>query len=146
LGANNLYFAILHSLSYAMSEKQSRQVQLCTKVPPSSNKRRWFGGGINIGNNKSGIMKKEKFEFINSGSRNAVVKKKNMKKGSHQIPMLDSKDLWMDKTLIRGKEHKKVTRRIVETVDLTCGENDEDWLIIPIGNQIRRLSFFKILD
>ncbi|GJS87126.1 hypothetical protein Tco_0769762 [Tanacetum coccineum] len=45
-----------------------------------------------------------------SGSRNAVVKKNNMKKGSHQIPMLDSKDLWMDKTLIRGKEHKKVTR------------------------------------
>ncbi|PWA89078.1 RNA polymerase II transcription factor SIII, subunit A [Artemisia annua] len=48
------------------AKKQSRQVQLCTKVPPSSNKRSWFGGGINIGNNKSGIMKKAKLEFINS--------------------------------------------------------------------------------
>ncbi|GJZ32721.1 hypothetical protein Tco_0578157 [Tanacetum coccineum] len=62
-----------------------------------------------------------------SGSSNTVVKKKNTRKGSQQIPMLDSKDLWMDKTPIRGKEHKKMTRRIVETVDLTCGKNDEDW-------------------
>ncbi|GKD25846.1 hypothetical protein Tco_1232060 [Tanacetum coccineum] len=69
-----------------------------------------------------------------------------MKKGSQQIPMLDSEDLWMDKTPIRGKEHKKVTRRIVETVDLTCGKNDGDWSILPIGNQLRRLSFSKILD
>ncbi|GJR40301.1 hypothetical protein Tco_1215985 [Tanacetum coccineum] len=32
-----------------------------------------------------------------SGSRNVVVKKKNTRKGSQKIPMLDSKDLWMDK-------------------------------------------------
>ncbi|GKD29745.1 ALA-interacting subunit 3-like protein [Tanacetum coccineum] len=61
-----------------------------------------------------------------SGSCNGVVKKKNTRKGSHLIPMLDSKDLWMDKTQIRGKEHQKVTRRIVGTVDLTCGKNDSN--------------------
>ncbi|GJU70196.1 hypothetical protein Tco_1256455 [Tanacetum coccineum] len=32
-----------------------------------------------------------------SGLRNVVVKKKNTRKGSQKIPMLDSKDLWMDK-------------------------------------------------
>ncbi|GKD40042.1 hypothetical protein Tco_1260249 [Tanacetum coccineum] len=89
---------------------------------------------------------KRMMSLNSSGSHNAVVKNNNMKKGSHHIPMLDSKDLWMDKKLIRGKEHKKVTRRIVETVHLTCGKNDEDWLIIPIVNQIKRLSFSKILD
>ncbi|KAI3803556.1 hypothetical protein L1987_31712 [Smallanthus sonchifolius] len=70
-------------------------------------------------------------------------KKENMKHVVQQIPMLDSEDLWIDKTPVRGK---KVTRRIVEAVDLKCGKNDGDWLIAPIGNQLRRLSFSKISD
>ncbi|KAI3774904.1 hypothetical protein L1987_49467 [Smallanthus sonchifolius] len=72
-------------------------------------------------------------------------KKENMKQVLQQIPMLDSEDLWIDKTPVRGEQHKKVTRRIVETVDLKCGKNG-DWLITPIGNQLRRLSFSKISD
>ncbi|XP_024990109.1 uncharacterized protein LOC112524498 [Cynara cardunculus var. scolymus] len=49
------------------AKKQSRQVQICTKVPPSSNKRSFFGGpGSSIGNTKSGLMKKAKLEFLNS--------------------------------------------------------------------------------
>nr|XP_043638588.1 uncharacterized protein LOC122609702 [Erigeron canadensis]XP_043638596.1 uncharacterized protein LOC122609702 [Erigeron canadensis] len=53
--------------SNANAMKQSRQVQLCTKVPPSSNKRCFYGGpGINLGNTKSGLMKKAKLEFLNS--------------------------------------------------------------------------------
>ncbi|CAH1425770.1 unnamed protein product [Lactuca virosa] len=72
--------------------------------------------------------------------------KPGKKKTTHKIPMLDSEDLWVDKTPIRGKERKKVTQRIVETVDLKCGKNDGDWSIIPISSQLRRLSFSKISD
>ncbi|KAK9059922.1 hypothetical protein SSX86_020626 [Deinandra increscens subsp. villosa] len=48
------------------AKKQSRQVQLCSKVPPSSNKRSFYGGGCSYGNTKSGLMKKAKQEFLNS--------------------------------------------------------------------------------
>ncbi|GJV61356.1 hypothetical protein Tco_1467456 [Tanacetum coccineum] len=76
-----------------------------------------------------------------SGSCNAVVKKKNTRKGSHQIPMLDSKDLWMDKTQIRGKEHQKVTRRIIGTVDLTCGKNDSNSAVMEVCDNQKLILF-----
>ncbi|XP_073156208.1 uncharacterized protein [Henckelia pumila] len=47
------------------ARKQSRQVQLCTKIPPSSRKRS-FESGSSICNAKSGLMKKAKLEFLNS--------------------------------------------------------------------------------
>nr|XP_043627173.1 uncharacterized protein LOC122598651 [Erigeron canadensis] len=83
-----------------------------------------------------------------SNVRDQVIPKKKeiVNQASHKIPMLDSEDLWIDKTPIRGKEHKKVTQRIVETVDLKCGNHDRNWSVTPIGNQLRRLSFSKISD
>ncbi|GAV75556.1 Elongin_A domain-containing protein [Cephalotus follicularis] len=48
--------------------KQSRQVRLCSKVPPSS-KRSFFGGsgpGYNVSNVKGNLMKKAKVEFLKS--------------------------------------------------------------------------------
>ncbi|XP_027127309.1 uncharacterized protein [Coffea arabica] len=50
------------------AEKQKRRVQICTKVPPSSCKRSFFGAGPYNGmsNGKSSIMKKAKLEFLNS--------------------------------------------------------------------------------
>lgn len=51
------------------ARKQSRQICLCTKVPPSSGKRNFFGGGgpgSSICNTMSGLMKKAKLEFLNS--------------------------------------------------------------------------------
>ncbi|XVE86303.1 hypothetical protein DITRI_Ditri18aG0024700 [Diplodiscus trichospermus] len=50
------------------ARKQSRQVQLCTKVPPSS-KRNFYAGngpGYNLSNVKSNIMKKAKMDFMKS--------------------------------------------------------------------------------
>lgn len=51
--------------------KQSRQVKLCTKAPPSSNKRSWgsaYSGPIasNIYNTKSSLLKKAKLDYVNS--------------------------------------------------------------------------------
>ncbi|KAL3632269.1 hypothetical protein CASFOL_025253 [Castilleja foliolosa] len=50
------------------ARKQSRQVKLCAKAPPSSKKRSFFGGAVasNINNTKSSLMKKAKIEFVNS--------------------------------------------------------------------------------
>ncbi|CAN1160760.1 pof4 [Linum perenne] len=47
------------------ARKQRRQIQVCSKVPPSSNKRSW-GGGYDTGNSKSSIMKKAKIDFLKS--------------------------------------------------------------------------------
>ncbi|XP_058782339.1 uncharacterized protein LOC131656725 [Vicia villosa] len=48
------------------ARKQTRQVKICTKVPPSSKKRFWGdnGPGYNVSNVKSNIMKKSKIEFL----------------------------------------------------------------------------------
>ncbi|XP_019166266.1 PREDICTED: uncharacterized protein LOC109162066 isoform X2 [Ipomoea nil] len=48
------------------AEKQSRQIKLCTKVPPSSSKRSFYGGSSNIYNTKSTVMKKAKMDFLRS--------------------------------------------------------------------------------
>lgn len=50
------------------ARKQSRQIQICSKVPPSSNKRS-FGGtgyGYNVANTKNKILKKAKIEVLQS--------------------------------------------------------------------------------
>lgn len=62
------------------ARKQSRQIQLCKKVPPSSCKRSFYGGGpgINLSNTKSNIMKKAKLDFVNSREmKNLAAMKKN---------------------------------------------------------------------
>ncbi|PWA89360.1 hypothetical protein CTI12_AA111730 [Artemisia annua] len=128
--------------------------ELDTNVKPSSKKicvetRKMQTAPVSVDCGGSKKRLKRMMSLNRSGPSNAPdqtrpEKKKNTRKGSQKIPMLDSEDSWMDKTPIRGKEHKKVTQRIVETVDLTCGKNDGDWSIIPIGNQLRRLSFSKI--
>lgn len=50
------------------AKRQSRQVRVCTKVPPSNNKRSFYGSGLgsSFGNTKSPLMKKAKIEFVNS--------------------------------------------------------------------------------
>ncbi|PSS05615.1 Elongin-A like [Actinidia chinensis var. chinensis] len=68
------------SMHLTHAGKQSRQVRLCTKVPPSSNKRSFYGGGPGggISNTKSNIMKKAKVQFLNSHEmKNLAAMKKN---------------------------------------------------------------------
>lgn len=51
------------------AKRQSRQVRLCNKVPPSSGKRSFYGGsGSSNGcsNLKGNLMKKAKMEYLNS--------------------------------------------------------------------------------
>ncbi|XP_041005177.1 uncharacterized protein LOC121250217 isoform X1 [Juglans microcarpa x Juglans regia] len=75
------------------ARKQSRQVQLCTKVPPSKNKRSFYGGGgpgHNVSNHKGNLMKKSKIEFLNSHEvKNlAAMKKKEYQKNDGASPTM----------------------------------------------------------
>ncbi|KAI3465881.1 hypothetical protein Pfo_022544 [Paulownia fortunei] len=70
------------------ARKQSRQVRLCTKVPPSSRKRSFCGGvaASNIYNTKSGLMKKAKLEFINSREvKNMAAMKNKVVHRNHSV-------------------------------------------------------------
>ncbi|KAL2466698.1 RNA polymerase II transcription factor SIII [Abeliophyllum distichum] len=70
------------------ARKQSRQVQVCTKVPPSSRKRTFYGGvnASNICNTKSGLMKKAKLEFLNSREvKNLAAMKSKVVQRNHSV-------------------------------------------------------------
>ena len=62
------------------ARKQSRQVRICNKLPPSSKKRFWGdnGPGYNVSNVKSNIMKKSKIDFLKCREvKNIAAMKKN---------------------------------------------------------------------
>lgn len=68
------------------AKRQSRQVRVCTKVPPSSNKRSFYGSGLgsSFGNTKSPLMKKAKIEFVNSQEvKNLAAMKNNAVQRNH---------------------------------------------------------------
>ncbi|KAF9625964.1 hypothetical protein IFM89_028350 [Coptis chinensis] len=51
------------------ARKQSRQTRICTKLPPSSSKRNFWGSsgpGTNFSNAKGSLMKKARMEYLNS--------------------------------------------------------------------------------
>ncbi|XP_065852441.1 uncharacterized protein [Euphorbia lathyris] len=64
------------------AKKQSRQIRICTKVPPAS-KRSFFGGGgpgYNLSNVKSNIMKKAKLDFLKSPEVRNIAAMRNMQR------------------------------------------------------------------
>ncbi|KAL5564349.1 hypothetical protein UlMin_027513 [Ulmus minor] len=68
------------------ARKQSRQVRICTKVPPSTKKSFWGGSGpgYNV-SSKSKIMKKKKVEYLKSNEvKNIAAMKNNSLKGSNR--------------------------------------------------------------
>ncbi|KAJ8458299.1 hypothetical protein OPV22_031225 [Ensete ventricosum] len=51
------------------AKKQSRQIQICSKIPPSAGKRSYWGGSgpsSSLSNVKGNLMKKAKLEYLNS--------------------------------------------------------------------------------
>lgn len=66
-----------NSYKKEVARKQSRQVRICEKVPPSSNKRSWGGGNYNVSNTKGNLMKKAKLDYLKSPEvRNAAAMKR----------------------------------------------------------------------
>ncbi|CAN4103151.1 unnamed protein product [Withania somnifera] len=74
------------------AKRQSRQVRVCTKVPPCSNKRNFYGSGLgsSFGNTKSPLMKKAKIEFVNSREvKNLAAMKNNaVQRNQSQVPSI----------------------------------------------------------
>ncbi|XWS09826.1 hypothetical protein CRYUN_Cryun39dG0022900 [Craigia yunnanensis] len=68
-------------------------------------------------------------------------KTKSFRKNIHQIPMLDSDNNALDRTLSRQKSDKKVSS-VVEVVDIKCGNPDKAWAS-PITNRLKKLGFSK---
>lgn len=69
--------------------KQSRQVRICTKVPPSSNKRRFGCSSYDVSNLKSNIMKKARIETLKSREvKNIAAMKKKAIQREHSISPL----------------------------------------------------------
>lgn len=71
------------------ARKQSRQIQICSKVPPSSNKRS-FGGsgyGLNVANTKNNLLKKAKIELLQSQEmKNIKAWKRNAVQKGPDVP------------------------------------------------------------
>ncbi|CAA2973902.1 transcription elongation factor B polypeptide 3 [Olea europaea subsp. europaea] len=72
-----------------ISWKQSQHVQVCTKIPPSSRKRTFYGGvnASNICNTKSGLMKKAKLEVLNSREVKNLAASKVVQRNHSVTPM-----------------------------------------------------------
>lgn len=73
------------------ARKQSRQVQLCTKVPPGSKRSFWGGSGSsnNFSGGKRNLMKKAKMEFLNSHEvKNLSAMKRSTTQKDHRVSPL----------------------------------------------------------
>ncbi|CAM8906624.1 hypothetical protein QQ045_010731 [Rhodiola kirilowii] len=71
------------------AKKQSKQIQICAKAPPSS-KRRFFGGsgpGYNFSNTKNNLMKKSKIDLMKSKEmQNRLAVRKNAVQRTYIAP------------------------------------------------------------
>ncbi|GAB2274680.1 hypothetical protein Dimus_009451 [Dionaea muscipula] len=75
------------------ARKQSRQIKICTKAPPSSKRTRFGGGygsGYNLSNVRSNIMKKAKVDYLNSPEvkNRAAMKKVSSFQRKHSSPSI----------------------------------------------------------
>ncbi|XVF34038.1 hypothetical protein REPUB_Repub18cG0022700 [Reevesia pubescens] len=72
-------------------------------------------------------------------------KTKSFPKNIHQIPMLGSDNIALDRTPSRQKSDKKVVSNIVEVVDIKCGNPNRAWAS-PITNRLKKLGFSKLSE
>ena len=81
---------------------------------------------------------------MNYKSPQTAQKTKSFPKNIHQIPMLGSDNIALDRTPSRQKSDKKVSN-IVEVVDIKCGNSDRAWAS-PITNRLKKLGFSKLSE
>ncbi|KDP39805.1 hypothetical protein JCGZ_03941 [Jatropha curcas] len=97
------------------AKKQSRQVRLCTKVPPSS-KRSFYGGsgpGCNLSNVKSNIMKKSKIDFLKSREVQniAAMKKISVQRNNRTSSVIKPSSFPGNNSASSSKPSKSLERR-----------------------------------
>lgn len=77
-------------------------------------------------------------------SHEVVQKTKSYDKSTHRVPMLGSDNKMPDRTANRQKTNKKGPK-IVEIVDIRCGQPDRAWAN-PITNKLKKLGFSKLSE
>ncbi|XVF16837.1 hypothetical protein REPUB_Repub10bG0066300 [Reevesia pubescens] len=96
------------------ARKQSRQVQLCTKVPPSS-KRSFYAGsgpGYNLSNVKSNIMKKAKIDLMKSREvKNLAAMRKKAVQSHHSGTTIKKSSGLFGKSSASTSKHTKPLER-----------------------------------
>lgn len=81
--------------------------------------------------------------IINHLSPGIGLKTKLNGKHTHQIPMLGSQNLPLEASPVTKKKDKKKKSKIVEVVDIKCGYVDKTWAT-PIPNSLKKLGFSKL--
>ncbi|KAL5725259.1 hypothetical protein ACHQM5_008422 [Ranunculus cassubicifolius] len=76
---------------------------------------------------------------------NAQKRTPKLGKPTHQIPMLSSTDISIDRTPCRKKVEKKGAAHIVQVVDVRCGHPDKAW-VNPLANRFKKLTFSKLSE
>ncbi|GLJ49557.1 hypothetical protein SUGI_1051110 [Cryptomeria japonica] len=73
----------------ADQEKQNKQIQICTKVPPTKGKRNYggFGSSVDLSNVKGRLMKKAKMEFIACREARAQPTRLNRISAQSRVPL-----------------------------------------------------------
>ena len=72
-------------------------------------------------------------------------KTKHNGKHTHQIPILGSQNLPLEASPVTKKKDKKKKSKIVEVVDIKCGYVDKTWAT-PIPNSLKKLGFSKLSE
>ncbi|XVE83584.1 hypothetical protein DITRI_Ditri16bG0098600 [Diplodiscus trichospermus] len=96
------------------ARKKSRQVQLCTKVPPSRKRNVYDGSrpGCNLSTVKSNIMKKAKIDFMNSYEvKNAAALRKNAVQGIQSRATITKSSGLFGKDSASTSQHPKPLER-----------------------------------
>ncbi|KAB2086307.1 hypothetical protein ERO13_A04G019100v2 [Gossypium hirsutum] len=79
------------------------------------------------------------------GRNSTSYKSPQSTKNVHQMPILGSENVALERTPIRQKSDKKVVSNIVEVVDIKCGNSDRAWST-PITNRLKKLGFSKLSE
>lgn len=114
------------------AKRQSRQIQICSKAPPSTRKRSFsggFGSGSSICNSTSNLMKKAKVEYLNCAEmRNRIAMKKITMQRSHssssmKMPALPHKESHAPQHKMPGVLQRKESATTSKFKRRECGKH-----------------------
>ncbi|KAI3971988.1 hypothetical protein MKX01_030189 [Papaver californicum] len=65
------------------------------------------------------------------------------RQSTHNLPMLGSEDIPLERTPYRATSSNKKGPNIVEVVDIKCGKSEKSWST-PISSRLKKLGFSKL--
>ncbi|KAI3849028.1 hypothetical protein MKX03_011471 [Papaver bracteatum] len=80
---------------------------------------------------------------INRRSSTSSARQSTGKKSTHDLPMLGSEDIPLERTPYRATSSNKKGPNIVEVVDIKCGKSEKSWST-PISSRLKKLGFSKL--